>query len=287
MKVMKIATSAALAAAFVSGNAANAAEVIIDLFTDPVLGQTVSTATIGTFDTNQEGVFPASIIGGYRDLSITKLTDNFGLATQGDAALSVGAGTLTLDNATGVTSRGVITWDGINDAGNDGSNVNTTGLGGFDLTLNGSVDRILAELEYADLGFSYQISIWDMDGSAATLSAAVQFQVLSTYIAHYDFDWFQLADGAYCNGVSSPPSCTNPLTELDFTISRGGNLGSIDFTQIGALQLVLYNTEAYASADFALGSVKTEVPEPGVIALLGLGLLGAVTSRSRRSKRAI
>jgi hypothetical protein len=286
MNVKKTAIYTALASALVFGGSAQAAEVIVDLFVDPALGHDVSTAIIGTFDTDQAGAYPATIIGGYRDLSITKLTDDFGVATQGDAAMAAGGGALTLDNATGVTSRGVITWDGANFAGNDGASVDTTGLGGYDLTMGGVVDTFLADVIYADLGFFYEIKVWDMDGSMATLAAGVQVSVgpngmIPSETAHYNFDWFQLPTGQYCDGVIAPPLCADPFTQLDFSITRGGNMGDIDFTNIGALQIVLYNTAEYASADFALGNIRA-VPEPSTLALLGLGLLGLGFSARRK-----
>lgn len=279
----KTTIAAGLAAAF---NIAHAG-IIVDLFTEPVSGQSVSTETIGAFDTSQVGSYPASIIGGWRDISITKLTDTIGLATVGEASFSQGAGTLSIDNAAGVTSRAVVTWDGSNVAGDDGASVKTNGLGdifagGYDLTVGGSANAFLAQILYADLGFDYSIRVWDMDGSGVALGAGVQFGVPSgVYNSFYSFDWFQLANGDYCDGVASPPFCSNPLTQLDFSITRLGNLGDIDFGHIGALQIVFENDSDHASADFALGSMST-VPEPGTLALVGLGLLGMAGQVRRR-----
>jgi hypothetical protein len=290
MNVKKTVMYTALASACVFGGNAQAAEILIDLFTEPAAGQDVSTADIGAAnaDTSQVGSY-ASVIGGWRDLSIHKLTDTWGLANQGDAAMAVGAGALTIDNATGVTSRAVITWDGNNDAGVDGLSVNTSGLSGFDLTLGGNINVFLADVLYADLGFDYEIRIWDMDGSQASLIAGVQIPVgtgnpgsIPSETADYLFDWFNLPAGNYCDGISAPPACTDPFTQLTFAITRGGNLGDIDFTNIGALQIEFTNTAAFASADFALGKIRAPVPEPGTLALLGLGLLGLGFSMRRK-----
>ncbi len=279
MKTRKTVISTALAAAaFVFGNSAQAG-IIIDLFTDAPGGQLVTTQTNGATVFSTQGDFPLTIVGGWRDLSITKTGDVVGNVNVGAASLEVdGGGVLSLSNASGVSSEGVVTWDGSNNAGAGGTSVNITGLGGKDFTASGEANSFVVDVFSADLGFQYDIRVWDMDGSEATLSAGAQFVPSGVYPSYYQFDWFQLSNGTYCDGVSAPPACVDPFTQLDFVITRGGNLGDIDFEHIGALQLLLHGT---ADADFAIGQTGT-VPEPGSMALLGLGLLGMSALRRRK-----
>ena len=276
---------AAVTAALSIASTANAG-VVIDLFTDPVGGvQTVGTSTLNATGSNQAGPFATTgVIGGYRDLSITKTFDNSGNANVGASTATVDSGVLQVDNATGNKSTTVVTWDGSNVAGAQGSSVNTIGLGGIDLTAGGTANQILAIVEQADLGFDYKITVWDLDGRRSTLQAGVQFQVLAPVTSHYLLSWFSLASGNYCDGVSAPPACANPFTQLNFSITRSGPAGAIDFTRVGAMQLELFNV-ATASVDLALGSVST-VPEPGALSLAGLALLGLGVASRRRAKKA-
>ena len=251
------------------------AGVIIDKFIDPVGGWQEVTTISGT-DFNQSGPFStANVIGGYRDLSVTKLSGD----APGETSMTVYNGKLSFNNDTSVTGKGVITWDGSNSAGAGGSSVAPLGLGGIDLTSGGAADQFLVDVFTADLGFNYSISLWDMDGDRSTLSAGVQFQVNSTITTNYLFYWFNLPTGEYCNGTLVPPDCTDPTTELQFGIDRPD--GEIDFTRIGAIQLTLQG--ARADVDMAIGMIRT-VPEPATLGLVGLALLG-VGAMGRRSSR--
>lgn len=290
MKTMKKSVlGAAVAVALGFGSAAHAG-VIIDLFDNAPIGgtQTVATSTLNATDTAQNPVAynSSSVIGQYRDLSIKKTFDNVGDVDTGESTLYAGGGALQLDNATGNKSIGVVTWDGANVAGDLGTSVNPLGFGGVGINLTvGGAEAFLASVIAADLGFSYKITVWDMDGDSSILSAAVQGAVdpSDNATAGYLFSWFNLVSGTYCDGVVSPPLCGNPATQLDFSIVRSGGL--IDFTRIGALQLELTNP-SLISVDLAIGTIET-VPEPGALALVGIALLGAtVAGRQRKAPKA-
>ena len=257
------------------------AGVIIDLFSDPAVPQEVIATKKNENASNQVGSFP-SILGGYRDLSVTMVdgpSTYQGLSYV--SSVTVGNGSLAFANGATITGKAVVTWDGINEAGADGGGVTKTGLGGLDLTYGGAANKFLVDVFSTDLGFNYSISLWDMDGTQSTLSAGVQFQVNSKITTDYYFDWFNLGTGLYCNGIAitDPLTCADPTTQLLFSIVRTGD--GVDFSKIGAVQLTLQGDRA--ELDMRIGSIRT-VPEPATLGLVGLALLGA-GAISRRSAR--
>lgn len=267
MKALKKSLLAVAATTLLSIGTSAQAGVIIDLF-DGGITQVASTGTVGVAGTdfNQAGPGVEGVIGGWRDLSITKLSDE--VAPAGSVTnFTAAGGVLDLSNPTGNTSLGVVTWDGANNAGVQGLGVNPFGLGGIDLT-DGGANALLAQIVAADLGFDYKIRVWDMLGSTSTLSASVQDGILPTMnaSADYQFNWFNLANGSHFEGG------------LLFDISR---TGIIDFTKIGALQLELSNSSTI-SVDLAIGEINA-IPEPGTLALVGAALFG-VAAASRRRK---
>lgn len=280
MKALKKTLAAVAATALLSIGTSAQAGVIIDLFTDNP-SQSVSSSVIDSYTNDSRSGLGGVAIGAYRDLSVVKTAPDFlGTADEGAVTLAAGGGNLTFSTAAGVFGRGVVTWDGATDAGNGGSLVNPLGLGGIDLTLNGAANALFTDIAFADLGFKYQIKVWDIFGQSSTLSAEVQFPVPlgADTSADYFFDWFNKGDGNYNE------------SGLKFNIVRGGNpLLDVDFKKIGALQLHLYSEydplltlqEQKTSIDMGIGAITT-VPEPGTLALVGAALFGVAAAGRRR-----
>lgn len=266
---MKVKTllAASMFAMFGIGTSSQAA--IVDLFDDPAgTGiQTVTDSTIGgvVFQEYPGGVTPSpSIIGGYRDI-IANLTASDGVGTP-TATAEVGGGGYSFSTSSGDIGIGTIQWDG-----QDGSAaLDPTGLGGVDLVNQlgcpaSGCDRFVATVLFADQGFEYQIGVYTDAGNFSILTAN-SLGLGSPATADYLFSWFLLGDGAHSEGG------------LDFTID---STGTVDFTNIGALEFIVNSDGGTTSVDLALDAI-TKIPEPDSLALLGIGLLGAVMMGRRR-----
>ncbi|MDP2787176.1 MAG: PEP-CTERM sorting domain-containing protein [Pseudomonadota bacterium] len=282
MKLNKITLLTATLAATL-GYGASASATTIDLFNDP------ATPLVNFVEDNNNAVGPVAqqfdgsaggtIIGGYRDLIIDALS---GANAARGASLSVDSGFLSYNNDSGVASEATIQWDGDDLAAVE--NLNIGGLANANLihqtgctTLLGC-DRFVATVIQADLGFNYDVGVYTSATQYTILKSGTLFNV-TNYTTDWLFSWFALSAGSHVeNG-------------LPFDIVHGAG-GAADFTDVGAIELKLYNTgicyqsgvACPVSVDLQLDSIAKTVPEPGSVALLGLGLLGLAGLRSRKQK---
>jgi hypothetical protein len=206
-------------AALVAASSASAVLIVDDFTTDQFLEVSGSTGSVSS------EVVGAGILGGERDVYLEVTDNDFGLS----ADVDVMGGNYHHSSDTGVTAFSVIQWDGI-----DGSQtVDSTGLGGVDLLSAGSA--FVIDVLFADLGATFELTVWDMDGTFETVTQSVA-QVLSLETVAFNFNSFSSA---------------------------------LDLSSVGAMELTLSGA---AAVDLSIRSVT--VPEPAGIALVGLGLLG-------------
>jgi hypothetical protein len=289
--MFKMSRICAAAAGLLIGGAANASPVVVDLFDVLQPAVTVSGGNPLTNAWSQVGPAPSTqIFGGYRDLGIGFVTPNATSTTTGQASIGVEAGIgpglgnsfLSFSNATGVAATGVVRWDGSAvgsgvmddvDAGPAGgssqSSINEVGDGPLyfgDPTL-GFFEVVVIS---SDLGFDFTLDIFTSatQWSSITLSAAA---VAENFPGTVDTN-IPLAAFLDCTNV------------IPFPVTRCGSGGAVDFNNVGAFQLTINSFGSKADVDLRLNSIRTNVPEPGSLALVGLGLLGAAGVGLRRRR---
>ena len=269
---VKVASAAALLTLSV-GAQAN----IIDLFTDPAV-QKVETAAVGTTDFDQAGSFP-SIIGGYRSLEIEVTSNPDPLIN--DASLAVSGGSLFFNSDTGVVAKGTVQWDGTEST----STLDRDGMGGQNLVFQPGCptlgcDRFIFDVQSSDHDFNFTIGLYTDDDNWT------EFDLVATQGTHTSeifFSFFENAGG--CGFVSAIPNPGNGV--LAQRCGAGSKV--VDVKDIGAIQLI-FNIDGTSELDFKIGAVtKTGIPEPSMVALLGLGLAssGLVSIRRRRKEKAL
>jgi hypothetical protein len=194
---------------------------------------------------NSSEVAAAGALGGYRDMEVQ--TDLNETEASELRVFTSGGGILTFSNIFGASGQGLIVYDGQDGSASSAGGINTTGLGGIDLTAGGSQNAFFFEILGADAALQITVGVVDMLG------------VISTY-------------------TEILTSTIDPL--LKFTQFTG----SADFTNVGAL--IFGVASLSPNLDGALGSISVvPLPASALLLLGGLGGLGGISAAKRRRRR--
>ncbi|WP_347259245.1 PEP-CTERM sorting domain-containing protein [Methylocaldum sp.] len=241
-----------------------------------------STTLPGTGVASSTGTGLSTVLGGQRDIWANCITGCDDTVSRSLAVVS--GGQFRFSNDSGVTGEAIVQWDG-----NDQDiALNTTGLGGFDLTSGGTIHAFQLTTIESDLGWFFRIEAFtdDDEWTKITLAATCVDAsgpldpgcVPSPHTSTIPFAAFM--DGSLCGFTG-----TSPYVDGVVAIECGSG-GTANLANLGALQVALNTGDDVAGGsaprtanlDLRLDSVET-IPEPMTLGLLGIGLVAAGLSR--------
>lgn len=241
-----------------------------------------STTLPGTGVASSTGTGLSTVLGGQRDIWANCITGCDDTVSRSLAVVS--GGQFRFSNDSGVTGEAIVQWDG----SDQDIALDTTGLGGTDLTLGGTVNAFQLTTIESDLGWFFRIEAFtdDDEWTKITLAATCVDAsgpldpgcVPSPHTSTIPFAAFM--DGSLCGFTG-----TSPYVDGVVAIECGSG-GTANLAQLGALQVALNTGDDVAGGsaprtanlDLRLDSVET-IPEPMTLGLLGIGLVAAGLSR--------
>ncbi|HYE34700.1 PEP-CTERM sorting domain-containing protein [Methylocaldum sp.] len=259
----------------------------VDLFTEgdqaAIDGTNGTAGVLADGASSSTGTGLSTVLGGQRDIWANCLSGCDGVTAL--SAVAVTGGQFKFSNGAGVTGEGLVQWDGSDLS----TALDVTGLGGFDLTLGGSVNSFLLTTIESDLGWFFRIEAYtDADHWTKITLAATCVDasgpldpgcVPSPHVSTIPF-------AAFINSGLCGFTGTSPYVDGVVAIECAAGNQTADLTNLGALQVALNTSDAVAGGstprttnlDLRLDSVET-IPEPMTLGLLGIGLFAAGLSR--------